>query len=88
MWGSGLVKRTRILFGAAAFGAAIATGVVTAAPANAALQAIAVDSLPGYGSSPNGSTNYAMYGAGCAYRLSVLVGIRGRRSRISRSPTP
>lgn len=74
MRSSGLVKRTRILFGAAAFGAAIATGVVTAAPANATLQAIAVDSLPGYGSSSNGSTNYAMYGAGCAYRLSVLVG--------------
>ncbi|MEO9330050.1 hypothetical protein [Gordonia aurantiaca] len=47
---------------------------MTTAPAHAALEGIAVDTLPGYGSSSNGSTNYATYGTGCAYKLSVLVG--------------
>ncbi|MFE0751274.1 hypothetical protein [Gordonia sp. NPDC058843] len=52
-------------------------GVALAAPAEAALQGIAVDTLPGYGSSANGSFNYGVYGAGCVYELSVLVGSPG-----------
>ncbi|UOG21737.1 hypothetical protein MTX80_00765 [Gordonia amicalis] len=64
----------RTVVGGIAVGAAVTAAVVTAAPADAALQAIAVDTLPGYGSSANGSSNYGLYGAGCSYKLSVIVG--------------
>ncbi|MDY6809090.1 MAG: hypothetical protein SW127_08730 [Actinomycetota bacterium] len=60
--------------GAIAFSAAAMTGSALAAPAEAAvLQGVAVDTPAGYGSSANGSMNYNIYGAGCAYRLDVPV---------------
>ncbi|WP_180819448.1 hypothetical protein [Gordonia terrae] len=77
MVGRGQRGRARIVGGAIAFGAVACAGVALAAPAEAALQSIAVDTLPGYGSSANGSFNYGVYGAGCAYELSVLVGDPG-----------
>lgn len=74
MWGPGNSNRVRAVIGGIAVGAAVTAAAVTAAPANAALQGIAVDTLPGYGSSANGSANYGMYGTGCSYKLSVIVG--------------
>ncbi|MDS1116211.1 hypothetical protein RD149_20925 [Gordonia westfalica] len=74
MWGPSSSNRVRTVVGGIAVGAAVTAAAVTAAPANAALQGIAVDTLPGYGSSANGSTNYGLYGAGCSYKLSVIVG--------------
>ena len=73
MVGRGSRSRARIASGAIAFGAVACASVALAAPAEAALQGIAVDTLPGYGSSANGSFNYGVYGAGCSYTLSVLV---------------
>ena len=73
MVGRGSRSRARIAGGALAVGAVACAGVALAPPAGAALQGIAVDTLPGYGSSANGSFNYGVYGAGCSYELSVLV---------------
>ncbi|GAC01550.1 hypothetical protein GONAM_28_00520 [Gordonia namibiensis NBRC 108229] len=74
MWGSGSSKHVRTVVGGIVAGAALTAAAISAGPANAALQGIAVDTLPGYGSSANGSSNYNLYGAGCAYTLSVIVG--------------
>ena len=62
----------RSICAATAFLAVGAAGATAAAPANAALAGIAVQTPAGYGSS-SGSTNYNVYGAGCAYELEVIV---------------
>ncbi len=62
----------RIVWTAIAFVTIGLAGVALAAPADAALRGVAVDTPAGYGSSA-GSTNYDVYGAGCAYKLDIIV---------------
>ncbi|MEE3852581.1 hypothetical protein VZC37_19730 [Gordonia sp. LSe1-13] len=73
MAGRGSRNRMRIVAGAIAFSAVTAAGIGAAGPADAALQGIAIDTPAGYGSSASGSMNYNIYGAGCAYKLDVIV---------------
>lgn len=65
------------MVGAAALGAAVVAGTAVAAPAQAGLAAMSVETNAGYGST-SGSTNPAVYGAGCAYRLSIIVDEPGK----------
>ncbi|WP_232016724.1 hypothetical protein [Gordonia insulae] len=57
---------------AIAFLAVAAVGSVLAAPAGAEVRGVAVDTPAGYGST-SGSTNYDVYGTGCAYQLDIIV---------------
>lgn len=62
----------RSLCAVAAFAAVGMAGAGLAGPASAGLAGIAVDTPAGYGST-DGSSNYNVYGAGCTYRLSIIV---------------
>lgn len=61
-----------VLCAATALTVAGVGGAGLAAPASAGVAGIAVDTPAGYGST-DGSTNYDVYGAGCTYRLSIIV---------------